>query len=68
MKQSDCYMIFVYGEQDPWTGACIPNEYLGKNSQVLSITDGIHNDFIYDWNETERNALINWLKAVGFDF
>ena len=46
MKQSDCYMIFVYGEQDPWTGACIPNEYLGKNSQVLSITDGIHNDFI----------------------
>ena len=68
MKQSDCYMIFVYGEQDPWTGACIPNEYLGKNSQVLSITDGIHNDFIYDWNETERNALLNWLKAVGFDF
>ena len=68
MKQSDCYMIFVYGEQDPWTGACIPNEYLGKNYQVLSITDGIHNDFIYNWNETERNALLNWLKAVGFDF
>lgn len=68
MKQSDCYMFFVYGVQDPWTGARIPDEYLGKNSQVLYIKDGIHNDFIAQWDEKERNLLLQWLKAVGFDF
>ena len=68
MKLSDCYMFFVYGLQDPWTGACIPEEYLGKNSQVLFIKNGIHNDFIAQWDEAERNQLLQWLKGLGFEF
>jgi hypothetical protein len=68
MKISDCYMFFVYGLQDPWTGACIPEEYLGKNSQILFIKDGIHNDFIAQWDEAERNQLLQWLKGLGFEF
>ena len=68
MKLSDCYMFFVYGLQDPWTGACIPEEYLGKNSQILFIKDGIHNDFIAQWDEAERNQLLQWLKGLGFEF
>ena len=68
MKLSDCYMFFVYGLQDPWTGACIPEEYLGKNSQILFIKDGIHNDFISQWDEAERSKLLQWLKGLGFEF
>jgi hypothetical protein len=68
MKLSDCHIFFVYGLQDPWTGACIPEEYLGKNSQVLFIKNGIHNDFIAQWDEAERNQLLQWLKGLGFEF
>jgi len=67
MKQSDCPMMFVYGQQDPWTGGQIPDEYLGPNSQKLYIHNGTHNDFIDKWNASERNQLFQWLNGLGFD-
>ena len=66
MRQSDCYIFFVYGMQDPWTGGRISEEYLGRNSLIHFITNGLHNDFIYNWNEYDRNLLLNWLKDRGF--
>lgn len=67
MKQSSCPMCFVYGMQDPWTANRIPEEYLGKNSFVLTIKDGLHNDDLDTWNFSERNILFQWLKGLGFD-
>ena len=68
MKQSDCHIFFIYGMQDPWTGGSITDEYLGKNSKIMYIRNGLHNDFISQWDEAERNALLQWLKGLGFDF
>ena len=67
MKQSDCHICYVYGMQDPWTAHRIPDEYLGKNSFVLLIKDGLHNDYIDTWNFSERNILFQWLQGLGFD-
>jgi hypothetical protein len=67
MKQSDCNMCFVYGMQDPWTGGRIPDDKLGKNSQILYIEDGTHNDAIETYNSSERNQLFQWLHGLGCD-
>ena len=67
MKQSSCHMMFVYGMQDPWTGGQIPDDKLGPNSQKLFIQNGIHNDYIDQWNDSERNKFFDWLKEQGFD-
>ncbi len=67
MKQSDCNMCFVYGMQDPWTGGRIPDDKLGKNSQILYIENGTHNDAIETYNSSERNQLFQWLHGLGFD-
>ena len=67
MKQSTCNMMFVYGMQDPWTGGQIPDENLGPNSQKLFIQNGRHNDYVDQWNPSERAQLLQWLKGLGFD-
>ena len=73
MKQSTCNMMFVYGMQDPWTGAQIPDDNLGVNSRKLFIQQpysysmaGLHNDAIDQWNSSERNELFKWLASQGF--
>ena len=78
MKTSDCNMMFVYGLQDPWTGAQIPDENLGKNSRKLMVSSkldkpdeagfeaGLHNDDIDKWAPSDRNELFKWLNKIGF--
>ena len=67
MKKSTCHMKFVYGMQDPWTGGQIPDDKMGPNSSKLFISHGKHDDFIYQWNASERNDLFQWLAGLGFD-
>jgi len=38
-------MVFVYGEQDPWTGAAIPDP-TNPNVRKFVVEKGCHNDFI----------------------
>lgn len=39
-------MIFVYGSQDPWTGAAIPDSK-NPNVKKIVVPGGVHNDFLY---------------------
>ena len=66
MKTSKCHMLFVYGVQDPWTGARIPDENLGENSKILMISNGTHNDYFDYWNKSELSTLTHWLDGLGF--
>jgi hypothetical protein len=70
MKTSNCHMLFVYGKQDPWTGAAIAKEgergNLGPNSTAIYIEDGIHNDFYEYWTPAEQATYKQWLKEQGF--
>lgn len=38
-------MIFVYGENDPWTGCAIPDPTNSKVQKII-VPKGIHNDYI----------------------
>lgn len=67
LKQSTCHMMFVYGLQDPWTGGQIPDENMGVNTKKLFIKNGIHNDYIDTWNQSEKAELFKWLDSLGFD-
>lgn len=40
---------------------------MGPNSSKLFISHGKHDDFIYQWNASERNDLFQWLAGLGFD-
>ena len=75
MKQSNCHIMFVYGMQDPWTGGQIPDMYMGTNCRKLFIQSstesersdaGLHNDYIDQWNQSERSELFKWLNQLGF--
>ena len=67
MKTSTCNIKFVYGNQDPWTGGQIPDQYLGPNSSKLFIVHGRHNDAIDTWSDSEQDNLFQWLRGLGFD-
>lgn len=47
-------MVFVYGENDPWTGAAIPDEVAQKNPNLKKIVvpHGIHTDDIFTFDAT----------------
>lgn len=49
------------------TGGQIPDDKMGPNSSKLFISHGKHDDFIYQWNASERNDLFQWLAGLGFD-
>ena len=67
MKQSTCHMMFIYGMQDPWTGAQIPDDKMGVNIRKLFIRKGTHSDVIDMWNQSEKDVLFKWLESLGFD-
>ena len=66
MKTSKCHILFVYGMQDPWTGARIADENLGENSKILMIENGTHNDYFDYWSKSELSTLTHWLAELGF--
>ncbi len=50
LETTNCKMYFVYGGDDPWTGAAIPDP---KNSNVKKyiVPHGTHNDYLYTYEK-----------------
>lgn len=67
IKQSTCNMMFVYGMQDPWTGGQVPDDKMGVNTKKLFVKNGLHNDYIDFWTQSEKAELFKWLDSLGFD-
>ena len=49
LTTTNCKMMFIYGEDDPWTGAAI-DDPTNPNVQKVMVPHGTHNDFINQWN------------------
>ena len=65
LKTTDCKMFFVYGENDPWTGAAI-DDPTNENVKKLIIKNGTHNDAIPTYTADERNQLMDFVKSILF--
>ena len=65
LKTTNCKMFFVYGENDPWTGAAI-DDPTNENVKKMVIKGGTHNDAIYNYTADERNKLMNFVKSILF--
>jgi pimeloyl-ACP methyl ester carboxylesterase len=52
VKTTKAKVLFVYGENDPFTGAGITSEDIGGNPnvQLLMVPDGVHNENFLDAN------------------
>ena len=42
-------IAFIYGEDDPWTGAAI-DDPTNPNVQKVIVPHGTHNDYVNQWN------------------
>ena len=69
-SQNKCRMVFIYGENDPWTGGSIPDN-LADDTYVkkIIIRKGIHcpylnNEFYYSKEDREKivSAIENFLQ------
>ena len=49
LTTTNCKMMFIYGEDDPWTGAAI-DDPTNPNVQKVIVPHGTHNDYINKWN------------------
>ena len=65
LKTTDCKMFFVYGENDPWTGAAI-DDPTNVNVKKLVIKGGTHNDAIPTYTDDERKQLMDFVKPIIF--
>ena len=65
LKTTDCKMFFVYGENDPWTGAAI-DDPTNENVKKLVIKNGTHNDAIHTYTDDERKQLMDFVKSILF--
>ena len=65
LKTTDCKMFFVYGENDPWTGAAI-DDPTNENVKKLVIKNGTHNDAIYTYTADESKQLMDFVKSILF--
>ena len=65
LKTTDCKMFFVYGENDPWTGAAI-DDPTNENVKKLIIKNGTHNDYIMTYTDDERKQLMDFVKPIIF--
>ena len=65
---SKCKMLFVYGANDPWTGAAIPDPaaddpYIKK----FVVPDGIHSGWInskIQYKVQDRDYIVNTVKQM----
>ncbi len=48
LETTDCKMYFVYGEDDPWTGAAIPDP-TNPNVKKYIVPRGTHNDWMHTY-------------------
>ena len=65
LKTTDCKMFFVYGENDPWTGAAI-DDPTNENVKKMVIKGGTHNDAIYNYTADESKQLMDFVKSILF--
>lgn len=49
LTTTTCKMMFIYGEDDPWTGAAI-DDPTNPNVQKVMVPHGTHNDYMNLWN------------------
>lgn len=49
LTTTNCKMMFIYGEDDPWTGAAI-DDPTNPNVQKVIVPHGTHNDYVNQWN------------------
>ena len=57
-------MIFVYGENDPWTGCAIPDP-TNPNVQKFIVPKGGHNDFIDNEQYCPKETYQQIMTAIG---
>lgn len=57
-------MIFVYGENDPWTGCAIPDP-TNPNVQKIIVPKGGHNDFIDNEQYCPKATYQQIMAAIG---
>lgn len=65
LKTTDCKMFFVYGENDPWTGAAI-DDPTNENVKKMVIKNGTHNDAIPTYTADESKQLMDFVKPIIF--
>ena len=65
LKTTDCKMFFVYGENDPWTGAAI-DDPTNENVKKMVIKGGTHNDAISTYTTDESKQLMDFVKSILF--
>ena len=65
LTTTKCKMFFVYGENDPWTGAAI-DDPTNENVKKLVIKNGTHNDAIHTYTGDERKQLMDFVKSILF--
>lgn len=65
LKTTDCKMFFVYGENDPWTGAAI-DDPTNENVKKMVIKGGTHNDAIPTYTADESKQLMDFVKSILF--
>lgn len=62
-EKTKCKMIFVYGDNDPWTGAAIPDNYVDNTYiKKLLIRKGVHSPQLNDedsYSKEERKRVID---------
>lgn len=63
-------ILFIYGEDDPWTGACIDDEYVnGTNVRKYILPAQCHTASIYDIKDSDRalkDELNDFIRAALF--
>ena len=65
LTTTKCKMFFVYGENDPWTGAAI-DDPTNENVKKMVIKGGTHNDAIYNYTADESKQLMDFVKSILF--
>ena len=59
-------MIFVYGENDPWTGAAIPDNYVDNTYiKKLLIRKGVHSPQLDDENSYSKEDRQKVIDAIN---
>lgn len=65
-EKTKCKMIFVYGDNDPWTGAAIPDNYVDNTYiKKLLIRKGVHSPQLNDENSYSKEDRQKVIDAIN---
>lgn len=60
-------IVFVYGQHDPWTGACVHSDEMGPAVRRLIVPSGYHSNDIYSFPAATRQELFEILASFGLE-